>query len=223
MQFSDEDLRRLRASTEDHFTERKTAADSGDWVKTVVAFANSVPHERPGVLFIGVRDNGTIEQGCNLDTLQRTLRSKLNAVYPPVNYTPRVVSEGSQEYLCVLVPGSASRPHFAGPAFARVGSETVVATQALYDAMIAERNGKTYRIRQFVGKPVRLLFIRSGEKSVGLQGRIAYQHVWELVECDQFSAAFRDHYGERHVFSLDRVDLLTAHEQPGTLVLQIRD
>jgi len=62
---------------EDAFVERKTAADSKDWLKTVVAFANSAPIGYPAVLFIGAKDDGTIESGpANLDTMQKTLRKK---------------------------------------------------------------------------------------------------------------------------------------------------
>ena len=54
-------LARLR-NFEDHFVERKTAGDSKDWVKTAVAFANSAPVDLPCVLYIGVKNNGEIEE-----------------------------------------------------------------------------------------------------------------------------------------------------------------
>ena len=88
--------------------------------------------------------------------------------------------------------------------------------------MIAERNSKTYRIRQFIGKTVRIEFVRTGDAVLRL-GRIASQSMWDLVECDQFSATFRDQYRERHDVSLDRIDILTQHEWPYSLVLQIRN
>jgi predicted HTH transcriptional regulator len=60
-------LLRLR-NFEDNFVERKTSADSKDWLKTVVAFANSTPVGYPAVLFIGVKDDGTPEERTvNLD------------------------------------------------------------------------------------------------------------------------------------------------------------
>lgn len=54
-------IRRLRA-TEDAFVERKTVGDDKyDWLKTAVAFANTAPIDYPCVLYIGVKNNGDIE------------------------------------------------------------------------------------------------------------------------------------------------------------------
>ena len=50
---------------EDHFVERKTASDKKDWLKTIVAFANSTPDGSTGVLFIGVTNEGVIEDKQN--------------------------------------------------------------------------------------------------------------------------------------------------------------
>jgi hypothetical protein len=56
MRLSDEDLARLRKSAENHFVERKSFGDwKKDVVKTLVAFANSLPIGQPGFLFIGLR------------------------------------------------------------------------------------------------------------------------------------------------------------------------
>jgi len=52
-------LTRLR-NFEDQFVERKTSSDGRDWVKTIVAFANSTPIDSFSVLFIGVRNSGEI-------------------------------------------------------------------------------------------------------------------------------------------------------------------
>lgn len=44
------------------FVECKTAADKKDWLKTIVAFANSTPTGLTSVLFIGVTDDGKFEE-----------------------------------------------------------------------------------------------------------------------------------------------------------------
>src|SRR5713226_7104368 len=62
---------------EDHFVERKTANDKKDWLKTIVAFANSTPAGSTAVLFFGVTDAGEIEGQSNLDSLQKTLNKEL--------------------------------------------------------------------------------------------------------------------------------------------------
>ena len=217
---TDEQLREWSKSTEDHFIERKTLGDSRDWARTVVAFANSMPLDRYGVLYIGMRDDGTIQDVENADDLQKTVRQKLNAVYPTVEYTTRALTIDGQRCLCVIVPGSPRRPHCAGPAYVRVGSETIVASASVYDALIAERSGKVYRIRQFVGQTVCVQFIRTDEKITKMLGRIETQALWRIDDCNQFCASFRDQYGQPHAVALDRIDVLT--EPFGVIVLQVR-
>lgn len=84
---NDQELRNLLlASSEDSFVERKTF---GDWkseaLKTIVAFANSVPIGYPGVLFVGVRDNGTPQGGSeNLDKIQKTLADIAQSAFPKI-------------------------------------------------------------------------------------------------------------------------------------------
>ena len=46
------------------------------------------------------------------------------------------------QHLSVVVPASEKRPHFAGPAFVRRGSESVVASPELYEELLASRNEK---------------------------------------------------------------------------------
>jgi predicted HTH transcriptional regulator len=78
---SDDDLLSRLTNTEDNFVERKRFSDDREWLRTVVAFANSCPIGYPGVLFIGVYDNGTVEQPgkpINLDSLQKTLTERCN-------------------------------------------------------------------------------------------------------------------------------------------------
>ena len=68
---SDEELLSRLTNFEDQFVERKSAGDFKDWRKPVVAFANSRPIGFPGVLFIGIKNDGTVEENANLDSLQR--------------------------------------------------------------------------------------------------------------------------------------------------------
>ena len=108
-------LARLR-NFEDHFVERKTPGDDKyDWVKTAVAFANSAPVDYACVLYIGVRNNGDIEERqANLDSLQKTFNKEMKFVYPPIAYLPRITESEGRQALAVIVLGSGSRPHFAG-------------------------------------------------------------------------------------------------------------
>ena len=121
-EMSDQDLLARMKDFENHFVERKTCGDSKDWLKTVVAFANSAPVGYPCILYIGVRDRGEIEdRQTDFDSLQKTLNRIMQNAYPRVAYLPKIITDGGKKALAVIVPGSSSRPHFAGPSYVRKG------------------------------------------------------------------------------------------------------
>ena len=149
---NDEDLFFRLRNFEDHFVERKVYSDQKDWLKTVVAFANSTPVGLPAVLFIGVTDRGLVQSSKDdLDSVQRTLGKVLTKAYPPIYYMTRVLKEGDQQFLAVVVPGSAARPHFAGPSYVRKGSESQEASEEQFQSLVAERSSKVYEIRKWIG------------------------------------------------------------------------
>jgi hypothetical protein len=154
-EMSEQDLLARMKDFEDHFVERKTCGDSKDWLKTVVAFANSAPIGYPCILYIGVRDKGEIEdRQTNFDSLQKTLNKFMQDAYPRVAYLTKIITDGGKQALAVIVPGSSSRPHFAGPSYVRRGSETFEASDEQLDDLISSRSGKVYQISRYIGKPV---------------------------------------------------------------------
>ena len=219
---TDDDLRRLRRPAEDALVERKTAADSRDWVKTIVAFANSVPVDRYGLMSLGVRDDGSVESPQNLDGLQRTLRNKMLAAYPPIPYSTRVLSDSDGTFLCVIVQGSPERPHFSGPSFVRVGSETVEASRTQFDRLIAERGSKTYRILRHRGRTVSIASIRTDARSVQLLGRESGVTREEIVDCSSSSVTLRVSGGTTRAVALGRVDVV-EDAVSGDVTLEVQD
>jgi predicted HTH transcriptional regulator len=162
---TESDLLRLLHSTEHTFVERKTVGDTRDCVKAVVAFANTLPHDQDGVLFVGAIDAGEIEaHSSSLDKIQKGVADRLQSVYPAVYYTTKTVQEGGKECLAIIVPGSPSRPHFAGQLFVRDGSRTVVASAGRHESMLAARTTKTYELQKWEGQvvTVRTLTRQSG-------------------------------------------------------------
>jgi Putative DNA-binding domain len=204
---SDDDLQRWRAPSEDNLVERKTVGDSKDWLKTVVAFANSAPLDRVAVLYIGVRDDGSVEGRSDLDGVQKTLRSKLAQAYPPIEYTTRALRDGDRPFLCVIVPGSKARPHFAGPAYVRVGSETVAASGQQFDRLIVERSSKAYRLLQLTGTQLRIELIRSG-RAAQLSGRVIGANIETIAGCTGTAVTIQAPNGHTRAVGLDRVDLV---------------
>jgi predicted HTH transcriptional regulator len=117
----------LLGNHEDNFVERKSeGVTASELRQTVCAFANSVPEGRAGVLFIGIHDKTGEAVGIgNTDQLQKRVRDAAQSdCYPPITYTSEVLAVDGKAVVAVIVPHSATKPHFSGPAFVRVGSES---------------------------------------------------------------------------------------------------
>ena len=152
---TDAEVQKRLFDLEDGLTERKPEGDSGDILKTIVGFANSVQEDQTGILFIGVRDDGTVTGLRNSDKLQKTVSDICaHKCYPQVKSTQRVLPHGGEHYLAVIVPFSTDRPHFGGPAWVRDGSKTVIASAQLFDELVHSRNSKVYEILKYKGKVV---------------------------------------------------------------------
>jgi hypothetical protein len=185
MALNEDDLLRLLHSTEHSFAERKTIGDHKDWVKTIVAFANSLDSSQEGVLFIGATNAGQIEEkSTNLDRLQRTLSEKTSDIYPSVFYQTKIVKESGWECLAVIVQGSPAKPHFAGPLYLRDLSNTKVATTEQYESLLATRISRANELLKWKGRDITLVEIH---RYAGM----AYQverasRGGLLVDCNQF-------------------------------------
>jgi len=203
IKLTEEELVSRLKNFEDSFIERKSFGDSKDWLKTVVAFANSTPVGYPAILFIGVKDDGTPEEKeINLDSTQRTFSDKMKTAYPPIYYLPRIIRYGEKQILAVVVPGSSERPHFSGPAYVRQGSKTVDGSEAQFSQLIAERNTVAYQILRWKGKVVSFyMTTQDGERPY--QG-----HTFTVVDCNQFFVTLKIESSELTLgFALRTVDL----------------
>jgi predicted HTH transcriptional regulator len=158
LQMSDADLLARLRNCEDQFVERKTVGDLKDCLKTVFAFAKSAPIGMPCVLYVGVKDDGQFEdRRHDFDCVQKSLNRLLQNIYPRAAYFPKLRRDQNGFALAVIVPGSELRPHFSGPSYIRVGSESIEASQREFDALIAMRSGKVYRLAQQLGKQVSVI------------------------------------------------------------------
>jgi hypothetical protein len=210
-QGNDNELLARMRRFEDHFVERKTASDKKDWLKTIVAFANSTPEKLTAVLFIGVRDNGEIETPQNnLDSLQKSLNKELEKIYPRVDCRAQVVQENGRCALAVIVPASKNKPHFSGPSFIRQMSETVEASEQEFAELIARRNSKASRLLDMKHKPVTIMNSR-------YRGHHLSESTWPgnttVFDCDQFyvTLATGSDPKDRTSISLDQVEVLFDH------------
>ena len=167
-----------------------------------------------GVLFIGVKDDGEIEglPSHELDSIQKTLNDELRKAFPPIAYECRILSTQGKNLLAVLIPGSSERPHFAGPSFVRVGSETKIASEQQFAALLAERNSKAYEIRRWIGKDVVV-------ERAGIRGQTPSRFGGRLVDCNAWFYTLEIASGERVSEPVDRVEISFDHKD-GRLVLR---
>lgn len=126
---------------EDQFTERKEEGVSYELVcKTLVAFANTLDHGQTGILFIGVADRGEIKGVQNPQKKSDwVIKLAQTTCYPSIPIKIEVLNVEAKQVLAVIVSASDNRPHFAGPPFIRVGSQSQAATEAQYTALLATR------------------------------------------------------------------------------------
>lgn len=144
-----DDLLKLLANHEDNFVERKQeGVRDSELRQTVTAFANSVPAGREAVLLIGVHDKtGAVVGVSNPDQLQKRVREVCHGdCYPPVDYRSEVLTIEDKAVVAIVVPSSNNKPHFSGPAYVRVGSESSKASPQQFDELILSRTDKAREI-----------------------------------------------------------------------------
>jgi len=197
---------------EDNFIERKPeGANSAEIRKTLVAFANSVPEEREAILYMGVADNGILLGVQDTDVLQKRIRRIIDECYPKIDYTSEVFEEKGNKIVAVVVKSSIQRPHFAGPAYVRKGSESVKASEEVYEDLIASRNDKARAILRHKGELITVI----ARQPLGTAKRIPpkyapyytpTEHMCEIESCNNEVVHLLEHRTvTHHALSLKRV------------------
>jgi predicted HTH transcriptional regulator len=86
--------------------------------------------------------------------LQRKLSGEFSNIYPPVNTTVLVREKDGKKFLAVIVYGSSNNPHFAGKSYVRDGTQTVEASEAQFEELIARRSSKVAEILKWKDKEI---------------------------------------------------------------------
>jgi hypothetical protein len=220
--YSDAEILRRLKDGEDSFVERKSFGDwKSDAVKTCVAFANSCPFEGPpGLLCIGVKDDGRIESAeQNLDALQKTLERELEDAYPTVPHSTRIVACHEGKFVAVIVPTSSKGPHFAGPAYIRTGPITIKASEEAFERILDRQERKVREILKWQNKRVKLRRVWARPSNLG--GRIAGEADVIVLDCTSFEVKLLMMTGSNeHLFiGLEHV-VLGRDAQTGSLTLE---
>ena len=139
---------------EDNLLERKLESDLKDLLKTFVAFANSVKPGHIATLLIGERDDGTIQGVTNPDNMQKNIRKECDKIYPPILWRPSVYEKEGKHCVRVEIEYDGETPHFGGPAWVRHGSETIIATDEIFQRLIDLRSGIVHELAKWLDKEV---------------------------------------------------------------------
>ena len=138
--YSDRELEDLMGDLESELVERKEslrdapARKDGPVEKirqAVCAFANDLPgHGRPGVVFIGVRDDGTPTDLAITDRMLQRLadiKTDGNTLPPPVMSVTKRALAGSEVAVVTVAPSDAPPVRARGQIWIRVGSRRAIA------------------------------------------------------------------------------------------------
>jgi len=139
---------------EDSLREKKVESDLKDLLKTLVAFANSVSPEDTAQIFIGEKDDGTVQGVTSPDAIQKAVQREAEKIYPEIYYRTEVYEREGKQCVRVDVKRNGLAPHFGGPAWIRRGSETRKATDELYQQMIDQRQSKVSLLLKWLNKEV---------------------------------------------------------------------
>lgn len=200
---------------EDAFVERKLESlKPSDIRRAVVAFANSVPQGREAILFIGVADKGEILGCTNPDAKQKAVRSICeHDCYPPIAVTSEVLSTEKGAVVAVLIAASQDRPHFAGPAYVRKGSESVAASRQVFDELIYSRSSHVASILRHKNEVVS---VESVQHKLGSTRHIASGGYREHAECRILEC-------NAHYLRLQNISSLEYYSEPVSHVELVRD
>lgn len=191
----DIDINARLKNKEDGLVERKPESlNERELRKELVAFANSVPDEVQGIIFIGVADDGTILGVANSDEKQKKIRRVAEQdCYPPIDIQMLVISEQGLDVIAVIVPASKKRPHFTGHAYVRIGSECKSASELQYEELI---NSRSDVCREILKNKDAIFTIRTINKKLGVHSSenrpYAASYECRVVECNQHNVRLHD-------------------------------
>ena len=217
VELNEADLLARMRNFEDHIVERKVVKDEKDWKKTAVALQTQ---SQSAYLPCSTSVFGTpAKSKRHSKTWTRSRRSSIDTWKRSTPGSPmsrRSSLTMDAQALAVVIPGSESRPHFAGLSYVRRGSESIESSEEQFSELISQRNSKTALLLQSKGKNV-TVFIRTGDSE------IPWPTSTVLVECNQFYVTLKKFDHEpAHSFPLSRVEI-SFDNLRNTLQLEISD
>lgn len=158
MPYSQQDLEAMLLELESDLVERKEsfAGDAPTAAREAVcAFANDLPeHRRPGVLFVGARDDGSPSGVAITDELLRNLgdmKTDGNILPPPTLFVEKRTLRGAEMAVVTVLPSDSPPVRFRGRILVRIGPRRSIAT-AQDERILSEK--RRYRDLPFDAHPV---------------------------------------------------------------------
>lgn len=141
--YTDAELAGLLAEEESQLVERKPSGNDGHAIRrNICAFANDLPsYQRPGVIFVGVNDDGSCANLPIDDRLMRNLaqmRDDGNLLPPPSLSVEKRTVNGCELAVMFVAPSAAPPVRYKGRVYVKVGPTTRVATEE-EERQLAER------------------------------------------------------------------------------------
>lgn len=158
MTYTDHELEQMLADIESDITERKVSFKGSaptNVREAVCAMANDLPdHRRPGVVFIGARDDGTPDGLTVTDELLRQLadiKSDGNIGPPPTLTVAKRLLHGSEMAVITVWPADSPPVRYKGRIYIRTGPRKGIAS-AQDERILNER--RRHRDKPFDVQPV---------------------------------------------------------------------
>jgi ATP-dependent DNA helicase RecG len=156
--YGEPELAAMMSDLESDLVERKESlgGDASSKIREAVcAFANDLPgHGRPGVVFVGARDDGSPSALAITDELLRTLadvKTDGNIVPPPTITVAKHVLGGAEVAVLTVRPSDSPPVRYKGRTWVRVGPRRAIAS-AQDERILNER--RRHRDRPFDVHPV---------------------------------------------------------------------
>jgi hypothetical protein len=148
-----------KLKVEDSLLERKTESYSPeDFLRTFVAFANSVRPGETAIVLIGEDNDGDAVGLSNPDAFQIKIRKIVDKIYPAIDWRSETYEKDGHTCLRVEIKFSGDTPHFGGGAWVRKGSESVKAPDEMFQKLIELRLDKVRELNKWIGKSVTVEF-----------------------------------------------------------------
>ncbi|MFQ5964681.1 MAG: helix-turn-helix domain-containing protein [Candidatus Scalinduaceae bacterium] len=211
---------------EDNLVERKVNPSKKDMTRTIVAFANSVKQGHTAKFYIGERDDGTTEGVVNPETTQITVQEVCDKIYPPITNTckSKVYEKDGKPCVCVEIEYDGDTPHFAGKAFVRRGSQTIKASEEVFQKLIELRLGKVRELAKWIGKGITIAPDQQALVSTSTMNRCLYvrsRFKSTLLSVNNFWTTFLDENGKNMSMPLEKI-ILNWDDEGNCLKLLIK-